>query len=100
MMGSVRKSAGCNTEGCQGYQSTVTFATHREAAAAWNTRSAKPLRRRYIWTERRERLPGALDTLTDAWIEGGNYSEQTVTDLRDALRDAWQANAEIRHAGP
>lgn len=38
----VRKSAGCSTEGCQGYQSEVTFATHREAAEAWNTRTEGP----------------------------------------------------------
>ena len=37
----VRKSAGCNTETCQGYQSSATFATRREAAEAWNTRAAE-----------------------------------------------------------
>lgn len=35
----VRKSAGCMTEDCMGYQSNATFATHREAAKAWNTRA-------------------------------------------------------------
>ena len=39
LLGDVRKSAGCGTEYCQGYQSTLTFATHREAIAAWNTRN-------------------------------------------------------------
>ena len=37
-IGGCRKSAGCNTEGCQGYQSLVTFSTYREAAEAWNKR--------------------------------------------------------------
>lgn len=37
-IGGARKSAGCYTERCMGYQSTVTFSTHREAAKAWNTR--------------------------------------------------------------
>lgn len=40
----VRKSAGCYTEGCQGYQSMLTFATFKEAAEAWNRRATKPLR--------------------------------------------------------
>jgi hypothetical protein len=35
----VRKSVGCSTETCQGYQATVTFSTHKEAAEAWNKRS-------------------------------------------------------------
>lgn len=35
----VRKSAGCRTETCMGYQSNMTFSTHREAALAWNTRA-------------------------------------------------------------
>lgn len=39
MFGGVRKSAGCMTEGCQGYQSNITFTTRREAIAAWNTRA-------------------------------------------------------------
>jgi len=38
LLGDVRKSAGCNTEHCQGYQSMLTFATRREAIKAWNTR--------------------------------------------------------------
>lgn len=38
-MDTTRKSAGCKTEGCMGYQSCVTFATVREAAKAWNTRA-------------------------------------------------------------
>ena len=37
-LGFWRKSVGCKTEGCQGYQSSTTFATHREATRAWNTR--------------------------------------------------------------
>ncbi len=39
LLGDIRKSAGCGTEHCQGYQSTLTFATRREAVVAWNTRS-------------------------------------------------------------
>lgn len=39
LLGDVRKSAGCNTEYCQGYQSTQTFSTRREAIAAWNCRA-------------------------------------------------------------
>jgi hypothetical protein len=39
MIGHVRKSVGCKTEGCQGYQSTSTFATRREASRAWNQRA-------------------------------------------------------------
>lgn len=39
MFGGFRKSAGCNTEDCMGYQSTVTFSTYREAAKAWNRRA-------------------------------------------------------------
>ena len=39
LLGDVRKSAGCVTDGCQGYQSQVTFATYKEAAKAWNTRA-------------------------------------------------------------
>jgi len=42
LLGDVRKSAGCGTEFCQGYQSTLTFATRREAIAAWNRRAPKP----------------------------------------------------------
>jgi len=41
LLGDIRKSAGCGTEHCQGYQSTLTFSTHREAIAAWNTRVAQ-----------------------------------------------------------
>lgn len=39
LLGAFRKSAGCSNEGCQGYQATITFATKREAIAAWNTRA-------------------------------------------------------------
>lgn len=38
----VRKSVGCNTEECMGYQSNVTFSTEREAVKAWNKRSNPP----------------------------------------------------------
>ena len=41
LLGDIRKSAGCGTEHCQGYQSTLTFSTHREVIAAWNTRVAQ-----------------------------------------------------------
>ena len=39
LLGDVRKSAGCGKEDCQGYQCTLTFATRREARAAWNKRA-------------------------------------------------------------
>ncbi len=42
LLGDIRKSAGCSTEGCQGYQSTITFSTKREATNAWNSRNPKP----------------------------------------------------------
>jgi len=42
LLGDIRKSAGCGTEDCQGYQSTLTFATRREAIAAWNRRATQP----------------------------------------------------------
>lgn len=35
----VRKSAGCNTEGCFGFQSMTTFETRAEAVKAWNRRA-------------------------------------------------------------
>ncbi len=38
-LGDTRKVAGCNTEFCQGYQSAHSFATYREAVAAWNKRT-------------------------------------------------------------
>lgn len=38
-LGAIRKSVGCKTEGCQGYQSTQTYSTYREAAEAWNKRA-------------------------------------------------------------
>lgn len=41
-LGAIRKSAGCRTEGCQGYQSTITFSTYKEATKAWNTRAGDP----------------------------------------------------------
>lgn len=37
--GAIRKSIGCHTEGCHGYQSTQTYSTYREAAKAWNVRA-------------------------------------------------------------
>jgi len=33
----------------------------------------------------------AVVVMTDEWIAGNNYCEQTVTDLRDALRAAQQS---------
>ena len=38
-IGAIRKSIGCHTEGCHGYQSTQTYSTYREAAKAWNVRA-------------------------------------------------------------
>ena len=34
-----------------------------------------------------------LEEMTDAWIEGGNYSQQTVADLRDVLTCELQRSA-------
>lgn len=93
LAGNVRKSAGCNTEHCQGYQSTLTFATHREAIEAWNKRSVEEkLRRRRIYTDGKRTLRVALEQMTDEWIESGQYCDQTIMNLRDALRVALQAN--------
>jgi len=89
LLGDVRKSAGCGTEHCQGYQSTLTFSTHREAAAAWNTRALHKCR---IYTDHKQSLLQALETMTDEWIEGGQYCEATVMDLRDVLRIALTPN--------
>ncbi len=87
--GDTRKVAGCNTEFCQGYQSAHTFATHREAAEAWNRRHLiEKLRRRRIWTDRKRGIEKALAEITDEWIEGGNCCHQTTMDLRDALKAA------------
>lgn len=36
--GNIRKSAGCTTEFCMGYQSSQTYSTHKEAIEAWNKR--------------------------------------------------------------
>jgi glycerol kinase len=43
IMDCVRKSVGCVTEECQGYQSNATFATRREAIKAWNKRARRPI---------------------------------------------------------
>ncbi len=87
--GDTRKVAGCNTEFCQGYQSAHTFATHREAAEAWNRRHMiETLRRRRIWTDRKQGLEKALAVMTDEWIESGQCCHQTTMDLRDALKAA------------
>lgn len=87
--GDTRKVAGCNTEFCQGYQSAHTFATHREAVEAWNKRHLLTiLRRRRIWTDRNRGIDKALAMMTDDWIENGQYCQQTVMDLRDALKAA------------
>jgi hypothetical protein len=37
--GHIRKSVGCSTENCFGYQSFVSFETIAEAIAAWNSRA-------------------------------------------------------------
>lgn len=36
------KTCGCHNEDCIGYQSITKFATKREAAKAWNTRTPSP----------------------------------------------------------
>lgn len=48
--GGVRKSAGCATESCQGYQSHATFATRREAISAWNLRAGVPCEQELLVT--------------------------------------------------
>lgn len=83
--GHVRKSAGCMTEGCRGYQSQLTFETQREAAASWNKRP-KSKARKTIHTDRRQKIQLALETMTDDWIDDAKYCAQTVMDMRDILR--------------
>ncbi len=86
-IGDTRKAAGCNTEFCQGYQSAHAFATHREAAEAWNKRHLlTEIQHWRIWTDKRQRIDKALETMTDEWIANGQYCEDTVTTLRDALK--------------
>lgn len=41
-IGDLRWSAGCNTDGCIGQQSLVTFPRRRDVAAAWNRRATQP----------------------------------------------------------
>lgn len=87
LSGNVRKSAGCNTEHCQGYQSTMTFATHREAIEAWNKRYlVEKLYRHRIYTDSKRTIRVALEQMTDEWIDSGRYCDQTIIDMRNALR--------------
>ena len=38
-----------------------------------------------IYTDEPEPLEQAVKTMTDYWIDGGNYCDQTVADMRDAI---------------
>lgn len=40
-------------------------------------------------------MVAALKTMTNEWIEGANYSEQTVKDLRDCLNEALNTNFKL-----
>ncbi len=60
-----------------------------QAAEAWNKRHLiETLRRRRIWTDRKQGLEKALAVMTDEWIESGQCCYQTTMDLRDALKAA------------
>jgi hypothetical protein len=39
-----------------------------------------------IYTDKMMPLTEALDYMTNEWVAGGNSCEETVLDLRDALR--------------
>ena len=37
----------------------------------------------------------ALKTMTDDWVDGGNYCAQTVIDMRDALKKCLKENKRL-----
>lgn len=75
LLGNIRKSAGCSTEGCQGYQSTITFSTRREAISAWNLRAYRDV------------IEEACHAMNDAWRDILEW-QQLATNTREALERA------------
>ena len=49
-----------------------------------------------IWIDKPEPIEKALDIITDNWIDRGQYCEQTLYDMRDALKQLHSENQRLR----
>ena len=49
-----------------------------------------------IYVEKNEPIEQAVEKMTDSWLEGGQYCEQTLFDMRDAIKVLLAENAALK----
>jgi len=49
-----------------------------------------------IYVEKNEPIEQAVEKMTDSWLEGGQYCEQTLFDMREAIKTLLAKNAALQ----